>query len=99
MFLQNHLGYLLRDRTASKDHSSSWEGMHYYPDTTIRHIVSFMSVLLAALLLIGAITSLYFEARPAARMGLLAGFTALFAGSIGLLTNARKVDIYAATAA
>ncbi|OCK98222.1 uncharacterized protein K441DRAFT_482695, partial [Cenococcum geophilum 1.58] len=99
MFLQNHLGYLLRDRRAGKDHPSSWEGMHYYPDTTIQHIVSFMSVLLAALLLVGAITSLYFVVKPAVRMGLLAGFTTLFAGSIGLFTNARKVDIYAATAA
>lgn len=99
MFLQNRLGYLLRDRRAGKDHPSSWEGMHYYPDTTIRHIVSFISVLLAALLLVGAITSLYFVTNPAGRMGLLAGFTTLFAGSIGLLTNAKKVDIYAATAA
>ena len=99
MFLQNRLGYHLRDRRTGKGHPFSWEGMHYYPDATIRHIVSFISVLLAALLLVGAIMSFYFVTKQAARMGLLAGFTTLFAGSIGLLTNARKVDIYAATAA
>ncbi|OCL02415.1 hypothetical protein AOQ84DRAFT_423003 [Glonium stellatum] len=99
IFLQNHLGYLFRNRSAGTDHPFNREDLYYYPDSTIRHIVSFASVLLAAVLLVGAIASLYFVTSPAAKMGLLAGFTTLFAGSIGLLTNARRVDIYAATAA
>ncbi|OCK75096.1 hypothetical protein K432DRAFT_309310 [Lepidopterella palustris CBS 459.81] len=99
IFLQNHLGYLFRSRKKGKEHASNWEGMHYFPENTIRHIVSFVSILLAALLLIGAITSLYVVVKPASRMVLLAVFTTLFAASVGLLTNSRKVDIYAATAA
>ncbi|KAF2472523.1 uncharacterized protein BDR25DRAFT_366519 [Lindgomyces ingoldianus] len=99
MFLQNYLGYLFRHRKTNKDYPLDWEGMYYFPETTIKHIVSFTSVLLAAALLVGAITSLYFVKKPSNMIGLLAAFTTMFAGSVGLLTNARKVDIYAATAA
>ncbi|ORX94882.1 hypothetical protein BCR34DRAFT_608126 [Clohesyomyces aquaticus] len=98
MFLQNNLGYLFRNRQSNKDPLDS-DGMYYFPESTIKHIVSFLSVLLAAALLVGAITSLYFVKKASSMIGLLAAFTTMFAGSVGLLTNARKVDIYAATAA
>ncbi|KAF2002119.1 hypothetical protein P154DRAFT_618864 [Amniculicola lignicola CBS 123094] len=98
-FLQNSLGYFFRHRKTKKEYPLDWDGMYYFPETTIRHIVSFTSVFIAAALLVGAITSLYFVQKPSSMIGLLAAFTTLFAGSIGLLTNARKVDIYAATAA
>lgn len=99
ILLQNYLGYLFRKRKTKKDYPLDWEGMYYFPENTIKHIVAFTSVLIAAALLVGAITSLYFVKKPSSLIGLLAAFTTLFAGSIGLLTNARKVDIYAATAA
>ncbi|KAF2204293.1 hypothetical protein GQ43DRAFT_388278 [Delitschia confertaspora ATCC 74209] len=97
--LQTYLGHVFKSRKKYKDHPQDWEGMYYFPEATVKHIVSFVSVLLAATLLVGAITSLYFVKRPSTVIGILAAFTTLFAGSIGLLTNARKVDIYAATAA
>ncbi|KAF2494499.1 hypothetical protein BU16DRAFT_41192 [Lophium mytilinum] len=99
MFLQNRLGYFLRNRKKAKDGPADWDGMHYFHETIIGRIVSFFSVFLAALLLVGAITSLYFVSNASSRMVLLAVFTTLFAASVGVLTNSRKVDIYAATAA
>lgn len=99
MFLANHLGYLFRKRKPKKDYPLGFNGMFYFPERTIGHIVSFASVFIAAALLVGAITSLYFVKKPSSMIGLLAAFTTIFAGSVGLLTNARKVDIYAATAA
>ncbi|KAF2735880.1 hypothetical protein EJ04DRAFT_434191 [Polyplosphaeria fusca] len=99
MFLQSHLGYLFRSRKTMKHVPLDGDGMYYFPETTIKHIVSFLSVFLAAALLIGAITGLYFVKKPSSLIGLLAAFTTAFAASVGLLTNARKVDIYAATAA
>lgn len=73
--------------------------MYYFPEVLISRIVSLVSVLLAALLLLGAIVSLYFVQHQGARLGMIAAFTTMFAGSIGLLTSARRAEVYAATAA
>jgi len=58
-----------------------------------------MSVLIAAVLLIGAIVSLYFTHSPGWRLALTALFTMAFAAGVGLLTNARRAELFAATAA
>jgi len=97
LFMQDRLGPLLAK--THKDHPTHWHGIQYFSEKTIRHLVSILSVLLSALLMIGAIVSLYFVERAGVKLGLVAAFTALFAGSVGLLTNARKSEIYAATAA
>ncbi|RYP14827.1 hypothetical protein DL765_006128 [Monosporascus sp. GIB2] len=54
-----------------------------------------ISILVAAVLLVGSITSLYFVTNNAAK---LAAFTAAFALSVGLMTNVRRAEIFAATA-
>jgi len=61
--------------------------------------VSVISIIFAAILLIGAIISLYYVTNPKATLGMIGGYTMLFAMSIALLTNARRVEIFAATAA
>jgi len=48
---------------------------------------------------VGAIAGLYVEQRPKARLGMIAAFTATFALSVILLTNARRAEVFAATAA
>jgi hypothetical protein len=58
-----------------------------------------MSIFLAAILLIGAIISLYVVQSPEKRLGMMATFTVLFAMGVGLLTNARKAELFAATSA
>lgn len=47
----------------------------------------------------GAILLLRLLERETAQLGLIAMFTVLFAASVGVLTNARRVEIFAATAA
>lgn len=42
---------------------------------------------------------LYKVTSPDWRLGLIATFTTLFAGSVGLLTNARRAELFGATAA
>ena len=57
--------------------------------------------MVASILIIGAVTGLY-KLRTKddpVRLGMIAVFTALFATSLGLLTNAKRVEIFAATAA
>lgn len=61
--------------------------------------VAFISTVIAAILLIGAITSLYFVTNSGAKLGMISGFTVLFAIGVGLLTNAKRSEIFAATAA
>lgn len=73
--------------------------MRYFPERTITHLVAVVSVLLSAVLLMGAIVALYFIQHGGVKLGVIAIFTTLFAGSVGLLTNARKAEVYAATAA
>jgi hypothetical protein len=61
--------------------------------------VAVISIVLAAILLIGAITSLYFVTKPAARLGMIGAFTVLFALSVGVMTNATRAEVFTATAA
>lgn len=58
-----------------------------------------MSIFLAAILLIGAIIGLYVVQSSKKRLGMMATFTIVFAIGVGLLTNARKPELFAATAA
>jgi hypothetical protein len=70
-----------------------------YPARHIKLTVSTSSTILAAVLLIGAIISLYFVTGQEARLGLIAMYTVLFAASIAMLSNAKEAEVFAATAA
>lgn len=57
------------------------------------------SIVAAAAFLVGAIVGLYYVQDPPKQLLMLGGFTIGFAGALGLLTNARRQDVFAATAA
>lgn len=71
----------------------------YVPNHRITTFVTILSIIFAALLLVGAIVTLYIIKSPDWRLGLMAVYTALFAGTVALLTNARRAEVFAATAA
>lgn len=71
----------------------------YASGRLIGHFVATLSIFLAAVLLIGAIVALYIVRSPKRKLGIVAGFTVGFAGSVGLLTNARRAEVFGATAA
>ncbi|GFG18546.1 hypothetical protein IFM61392_10601, partial [Aspergillus lentulus] len=77
----------------------SRDGLHCIGRFSENSISDIISTLLAAILLIGSITSLYFTTTDAVNLGLVAVFALVFALSVGLLTNARRAEIFAATAA
>ncbi|KAL4922949.1 uncharacterized protein BDV17DRAFT_296822 [Aspergillus undulatus] len=62
-------------------------------------VVATISVIASATLLIGAIVSLYIVQEARARLAMIACFTALFATSVAMMTNARRAELFAATAA
>lgn len=92
---------LLRDhwRPVGSRHLSSADGADYFLDRHVVRVVAVISAVVAAILLIGAIATLYFIQTRGARLGTIACFTVLFALSLGLLTNAKRAEIFAATAA
>ncbi|KAH0534091.1 hypothetical protein FGG08_007310 [Glutinoglossum americanum] len=95
---QRYFGYYLK---VDRDTPKSWEPMYYFPARRVAWIVSSLSVLISAVLLIGAILALYYvsASRMGLRLSIVGGFTFVFAASIGLLTNAKRGEIFAATAA
>ncbi|KAK8101715.1 hypothetical protein PG999_012089 [Apiospora kogelbergensis] len=55
--------------------------------------------ILSAIFLSGSIASLYFVQNPYALLGMVGGWTILFAVCVGVLTNAKRDQVFAATAA
>jgi hypothetical protein len=95
--IRHYLGYRLRETRS--DQPRSWGPVYFYPARRVARIVAGLSVLIAVLLLVGAIVALYYEPRMAMKIGLLALFTVMFGVSVGLLTKTRRVEVFAATAA
>ena len=95
--IQYCFGYYLRE--TREEQPPSWGRMYYFKSSIISQIVSVIAVVISALFLNGAIVTLYFVTPMGARLGILSAFTASFAATIGLLTNAKRAEIFAATAA
>jgi hypothetical protein len=71
----------------------------YFPERRIASAVAAMNVVVAAVLLVGAIVTLYLVQDNNVRLGLIGAYTALFALSVGLLTNASRAELFGSTAA
>jgi hypothetical protein len=71
----------------------------YYSEHVLQRFIVGTAVVLAASLLEGAIVSLYLVTNPNVQLGLIALFTSLFAATLALLTNAKLVEMFGATAA
>ncbi|KAF4905254.1 hypothetical protein CGCFRS4_v000820 [Colletotrichum fructicola] len=91
--------YLRRNWPVKADTKQNGVQIGRYEERSISIAVAVISTLIAAILLIGSITGLYFAKNDTAKLGLIAFFTALFALSVGLTTNARRAEIFAGTAA
>ncbi|KAF4814759.1 hypothetical protein CGCSCA5_v007596 [Colletotrichum siamense] len=91
--------YLRRNWPVKTDTKQNGVQIGRYEERSISIAVAVISTLIAAILLIGSITGLYFAKNDTAKLGLIAFFTALFALSVGLTTNARRAEIFAGTAA
>lgn len=71
----------------------------YASGDKIAAFISYLSTILATLLLVGAILVLYKVNNNDLRLGLNALFTVIFAASVGLLTNGSMAEVFGATAA
>jgi lysylphosphatidylglycerol synthetase-like protein (DUF2156 family) len=71
----------------------------YYSSTIISRISTVITVIAASLVIDGAIVVLYVVTDEKTRLGLMALFTAIFAASLAVMTDAKRTDIILATAA
>lgn len=73
----------------------------HFEEKHIQLVVGLANIVVAAILIIGAVVTLFkFRASSdSVRLGMIAAFTSLFGISVGFLTNAKRVEIFAASAA
>lgn len=80
----------------------SRDGLHRigrFDEKSTTLAVSIITLVTAAILLVGSITAFYFITTPQVKLGMICVFTIAFALSVGLMTNVRRAEIFAATAA
>ena len=70
-----------------------------YSDVSLTRLAAVLGVFLSSLLPIVSIVVLYFIGSDTIRLAVIASFTTCFSVSMCLVTNARVVDIFTATAA
>ncbi|KAI0154291.1 hypothetical protein GGR57DRAFT_466580 [Xylariaceae sp. FL1272] len=93
LFILNYFGGFFQ---ADGHHSDS----DIVPEQSVAKVVAILCSMFSAIVLFGSIISLYFVYNmPYALLGLVGAWTILFALCIGVLTNARRDQVFAATAA
>ena len=70
-----------------------------YRDSYFYQIGNILGTLISTLIPIGAIVVLYLVSDMGTRLAIVSLFTALFSVTLSLVTGARRVEIFAATAA
>lgn len=73
--------------------------LHYYNHQHVHKTVYFLSTVLASLTPMVAVIALFLVNNESIRIGLVTAFTFLFALVLALATKARRIEIFAATAA
>ncbi|KAL3475864.1 hypothetical protein BJX99DRAFT_228755 [Aspergillus californicus] len=102
-FLRKYCSIFFRERRraqsqAQVQRSRNWD-LFYISSSRIALVAMVLSVALAVALLFGSIFNLYYVRDPRKRLGIVAGYTVLFALCVTLLTNARRVEVFSASAA
>ncbi|KAL8746032.1 MAG: hypothetical protein Q9190_001899 [Brigantiaea leucoxantha] len=98
--LKSYFGWFFQTRSHDFSNDSHGE-LFYYSSKRIQTAGAVISILASAALLVGAIVCLLLIVNHSIhlRVGMIVLFTCLFALVVGLLTNARRAEIFGATAA
>lgn len=83
-------------RNRSKDEEA---GFTEYSDQKLKGFSEIVGTLLSSIIPITATITLYFVERMPIRLAMVAVYMVIFCGVLGVFTNARRVEIFAATAA
>lgn len=74
-------------------------GMHHYDDERVGAVTHLLGTVLSSLAPLISIIALSFVTNDNARLGLICAFTLFFSLCLAVATKARRVEIFAATAA
>lgn len=74
-------------------------GISWYSDKRIHTVLDALGTVVSCLFPVASIVALYLISSMAARLGFIAAFTAVFSLCLAVITNARRVEIFAATTA
>ncbi|KAK6344315.1 hypothetical protein TWF696_007955 [Orbilia brochopaga] len=97
IFVQDNLGKFFKKPQPAQIPNSG--NVLYYSETAIDLFVTIICTLLAIVVLVGSMTTLFFVESEGVRLGLVWVFTFLFAVSIFLMAKLSKGEIFLATAA
>lgn len=86
-------------RCGQKETANLDANLYHYKDSHLEYPAYVISTGLASLLPIISIVVLYAVDNMGKRLGIIAAFTSIFAMSVAFMTGARRVDVFAATAA
>ena len=73
--------------------------LHHYDDGDIETVTNILGTVFSSLAPLVSIVVLSFVGNANARLGLVCAFTFIFAGCLAIATKARRVEVFAATAA
>ena len=73
--------------------------LHHYPDDDVETVTNILGTIFSSLAPLISIVVLSFVRNPDVRLGLVCVFTLLFSSCLAIATKARRVEIFAATAA
>lgn len=90
---------LIKSMKRAKRDPKTKAGPIYYSDNCAKHIVTVIAIVLATLALEAPIVALYLVSSDRIRFGLIALFTMTFATAISVLSHARLVELFGASAA
>ncbi|KAH6710951.1 hypothetical protein BKA61DRAFT_612737 [Leptodontidium sp. MPI-SDFR-AT-0119] len=74
-------------------------GIYHYKESTLESVLGVLATVVASLLPICSVVALYLVPSNGIRLGMIAIFSACFSLALALMTNARRVEVFAATAA
>ncbi|KIV85583.1 hypothetical protein PV11_01261 [Exophiala sideris] len=95
-FLRHHCPTFFRRSTKASTSSTTVQSLSEY---RLGVVVGSINIIVAAAMLFGAIFNLFYINSQTKRLGIVAGYTIAFALCVGLLTNARRSEIFSACAA
>ncbi|EJT69389.1 hypothetical protein GGTG_13008 [Gaeumannomyces tritici R3-111a-1] len=97
---RDHLSEMLRHVWPAKSiTSASGVRIAHFHEKSISTWANAISTLVALALLVGSIVCLHFLGDLRAKFAMIAAFAAFFALSLGVITSARRPEVFAATAA
>ncbi|OJJ46802.1 hypothetical protein ASPZODRAFT_2031448 [Penicilliopsis zonata CBS 506.65] len=94
------LSRVLQDHWPFPGHQSDpRDGVAHFQERHVVLAVAIINVIVSAILLVGPIVTLYIVKDAKSRLAMIAGFTAFFALSVAVMTNARRGELFASSAA